>query len=82
MASPVRRLGQQGQHARFRVTQDGATLNVVAFHQAEQVLALPAGAVVDLAFTPTINTWHDQSQLELHLRAIQPHTSLHHGGSH
>ena len=68
LASPVRRLGQQGQHARFRVTQDGATLNVVAFHQAEQVLALPAGAVVDLAFTPIINTWRDQSQLELHLR--------------
>ena len=43
LASPVRRLGQQGQHARFRVTQDGATLNVVAFHQAEQVLALPPG---------------------------------------
>jgi single-stranded-DNA-specific exonuclease len=76
MASPVRRLGQQGQHARFRVTQDGATLNVVAFHQAEQVLALPAGTIVDLAFTPTMNTWRDQSQLELHLRAIQPHTSL------
>jgi single-stranded-DNA-specific exonuclease len=82
MASPVRRIGQQGQHARFRVTQDGATLNVVAFHQAEQVLALPTGAVVDLAFTPTMNTWRDQSQLELHLRAIRPHTSLHHRESH
>src|SRR3989449_9733618 len=82
LASPIRLLGQQGQHARFRVAQDGATLNVVAFHQAEQVLALPAGAVVDLAFTPTINTWRDQSQLELHLRAIRPHASLHHGESH
>jgi single-stranded-DNA-specific exonuclease len=82
LASPVRRLGQQGQHARFRVTQDGVTLNVVAFHQAEQVLALPAGAVVDLAFTPTLNTWRDQSQLELHVRAIRPHTSLHHVESH
>jgi len=82
LASPVRRLGQQGQHARFRVTQDGATLNVVAFHQAEQVLALPAGAVVDLAFTPTINTWHDQFQLELHLRAIRPHAFLHNRESH
>ena len=64
------------------MTQDGATLNVVAFHQAEQVLALPAGAVVDLAFTPTINTWHDQPQLELHLRAIRPHAFLHNRESH
>ena len=81
LASPVRRLGQQGQHARFRVTQDGATLNVVAFHQAEQVLALPARAVVDLAFTPIINTWRDQSQLEPP-PAIRPHAPLHHGESH
>src|SRR5499427_312166 len=82
LASPVRRLGQQGQHARFRVTQNGATLNVVAFHQAEQVLALPAGAVVDLAFTPMINTWRDQYQLELHLRALRPHAALVPGESH
>jgi single-stranded-DNA-specific exonuclease len=82
LASPVRRLGQQGQHARFRVTQDGASLNVVAFHQAEQVLALPAGAVVDIAFTPTINTWRDQSQLELHLRALRLHAPLPPGENH
>jgi single-stranded-DNA-specific exonuclease len=82
MASPVRRLGQQGQHARFRVTQDGAALNVVAFHQAEQILALPGGTVLDLAFTPIINTWRDQSQLELHLRALRPHAAWHHGESH
>ena len=82
LASPVRRLGQQGQHARFRVTQDGASLNVVAFHQAEQVLALPAGAVVDIAFTPTINTWREQSQLELHLRALRLHAPLPPGENH
>jgi single-stranded-DNA-specific exonuclease len=82
LASPVRRLGQQGQHARFRVTQDGASLNVVAFHQAEQVLALPAGAVVDIAYTPTINTWREQSQLELHLRSLRPHAPLPAGENH
>jgi hypothetical protein len=82
LASPVRRLGQQGQHARFRVTQDGVSLNVVAFRQAEQVLALPAGAVVDIAFTPTMNTWREQSQLELHLRALRPQASLYAGENH
>jgi single-stranded-DNA-specific exonuclease len=75
IASPIRRLGQQGQHARFRVAQDGVTLDVVAFQQAEQVVALPAGAVIDIAFTPTINTWRDQHTLELHLRALRPHVS-------
>jgi single-stranded-DNA-specific exonuclease len=74
VASPIRLLGQQQQHARFRVAQAGARLDVVAFHQAAQVMALPAGAVVDIAFTPTINTWRDQHTLELHLRALRPHT--------
>ena len=82
LASPIRLLGQQGQHARFRVAQDGVTLNVVAFHQAEQVLALPAEAVVDIAFTPTINTWRDQHTLELHLRALRPHRPLQHRENH
>ena len=82
LASAIRLLGQQGQHARFRVAQDGVTLNVVAFHQAEQVLALPAEAVVDIVFTPTINIWRDQHTLELHLRALRPHKPLQHGESH
>jgi len=74
LASPVRRLGQQGQHARFRVAQEGVMLDAVAFQQAEQVAALPPGAVVDIAFTPTLNTWRDRHTLELHLRALRPHT--------
>src|SRR5262245_41703088 len=74
LASPIRRLGQQGQHARFRVAQEGVRLDVVAFHQAEQVTALPPRAVIDLAFTPTLNTWRDQCTLELHLRALRLHT--------
>src|SRR6266446_197779 len=82
LASPIRRLGQQGQHARFRVAQEGVLLDVVAFRQAEQVTALPPGAVVDMAFTPTLNTWRDQHTLELHLRALRPHRSLQHGESH
>jgi len=74
VASPIRRLGQQGQQARFRVAQEGVLLDVVAFQQAEQVTALPPGAVLDIAFTPTLNTWRDQRTLELHLRALQLHT--------
>lgn len=82
IASPMRRLGQHGQHARFRVAQDGVTLDAVAFQQAEQVVALPAGAVIDLAFTPAINTWRDQHTLELHVRALRPHVPCSRGESH
>lgn len=70
---PIRLLGQEGQHARFRVAQEHTTLDVVAFHQAAAVTALAPGSVVDIAFSPTLNTWRQQQTLELHLRAIRPH---------
>lgn len=73
IASTIRTLGQQKQHARFRVAQGATALEVVAFNQAEQVLALPAATRLDIAFTPTINTWRERRQLELHLRALRLH---------
>lgn len=76
LASSIRLMGQEGQHARFRVAQDGVAVNVVAFHQAAAVQAFETGALLDIAFTPTINTWRDQHTLELHLRAIRPHAAL------
>lgn len=72
IVSPIRTLGAQSQHARFRVAQDGSTREVIAFQQAERLVALPAGTVVDIAFTPVINTWRDQHTVELQLRAIRP----------
>jgi single-stranded-DNA-specific exonuclease len=72
ITSSPRRLGQQGQHVRFRVAQNGATQEVIAFHMADQVLPLAGGSVVDLAFTPTINTWQGRYNVELQLRAIRP----------
>ncbi|MBM3222905.1 MAG: single-stranded-DNA-specific exonuclease RecJ [Candidatus Tectomicrobia bacterium] len=82
LASPIRLLGQQGQHARFRVTQHGVTLGAVAFQQAAQAMTLPPDAVLDIAFTPTINTWREQRTLELHLRAFRLHTPGPQGESH
>ena len=74
VASPVRRLGQEGQHARFRVEQDGAGLEVIAFQQGEQVMeAAASGGLLDIAFTPVINTWRQRRNLELHLRNLRPH---------
>lgn len=80
--SPVRALGQQKQHARFRVSQERVVLDAIAFNQAEQVLAVPPDALVDLAFAPTINTWRGQQQLELHIRALRLHKASTLGESH
>jgi single-stranded-DNA-specific exonuclease len=77
LASTMRRLGPQGQHARFRVVQNGTTLDVVAFQQAEHLQALPPAARLDIAFTPTLNTWGGRSQVELHLRSLRMHGEGH-----
>jgi hypothetical protein len=55
------------------VVQNGTTLEVVAFQQADRVQALPPDARLDIAFTPTLNTWGGRSQVELHLRSLRLH---------
>ena len=74
--SPIRRLGQEGQHARFRVEQGGAALEVIAFQRGDQVAqAATGGGALDIAFTPVINTWRERRTLELQLRDLRPHES-------
>ena len=74
VTSSIRRLGQDGQHARFSVEQDGRSLEVIAFRIAERVTeAADKGSMLDIAFVPVINTWRDQSTLELQLRDLRPH---------
>ena len=78
LASPVRRLGQEGQHARFRVEQDGAGLEAIAFQQGDRVAeAAAGGGALDVAFTPVINTWRDRRTLELQVRDVRPHVPAH-----
>ena len=74
--APVRLLGAQQQHVRFRVSQDGVALEVVAFNMATRVSALAPGTLLDIAFTPTINTWNGQRKVELHLRELRPSAPL------
>ena len=73
-ASPIRRLGQEGQHARFRVEQGDVSLEAIAFRQGDHVAEVAAGSgEFDIAFTPVINTWRDRRTLELQLRDLRPH---------
>jgi single-stranded-DNA-specific exonuclease len=73
MAGTLRRLGQEGQHVKFRVTQAECSLEVIGFHMADQVLPLAGTGLLDLAFSPAINTWQGRYDIELQLRAIRPH---------
>ena len=74
VASSIRRLGQDGQHARFTVEQEGRRLEVIAFRIADRVAqAAAAGNKLDIAFVPVINTWGNGHTLELQLRDLRPH---------
>lgn len=75
ITSPIRRLGQEGQHARFSVDQDGRSLPVIGFRLADRVAeASSRGGKLDIAFVPAVNTWGNQHTLELQLRDVRPHT--------
>ena len=75
-ASPIRRLGHEGQHARFRVEQQDTALEAIAFQQADHVAeAVAKASVLDIAFTPVFNQWRGRRTLELQLRAVRPHAS-------
>jgi single-stranded-DNA-specific exonuclease len=73
MVSPLRTMGSQGQHVRFRVAQNGTSMEVIAFHMAEQVRAHAHERWLDIAFTPMLNTWQGRTSVELQLRALRPH---------
>ena len=76
VASPIRRLGHEGQHARFRVEQQDVALEAIAFQQADHVAeAVAKASVLDIAFTPVFNQWRGRRTLELQLRAVRPHAS-------
>ncbi len=73
LASAVRRMGQQGQHAKFQVEQDATKREVIAFQQAEHVQSFDPETPLDIAFTPILNTWRGRYDVELQLRALRPH---------
>jgi hypothetical protein len=47
---------------------------VIAFGQAERICAFPPDQLLDIAFTPTLNTWRGRYHVELQLRTARPHT--------
>ena len=74
ITSPIRQMGKKGEHARFQVSQTNTTIDVIAFGQAERICALPPEQPLDIAFTPSLNTWRGRDNIELQLRAARPQT--------
>jgi single-stranded-DNA-specific exonuclease len=79
---PLRSLGQQGQHVRCRMAQNGTIIDVIAFNMAEQVRSFAKADLLDIAFTPTLNTWQGRHTVELQLRALRSHEPYPAGEKH
>ncbi|MDH3602209.1 MAG: single-stranded-DNA-specific exonuclease RecJ, partial [Candidatus Tectomicrobia bacterium] len=76
ISSPIRPMGQKGEHARFQVSHLDTSIDVIAFGQAERIRAFPPDQPLDIAFTPILNTWRGRYNVELQLRAARLHTPV------
>jgi single-stranded-DNA-specific exonuclease len=79
---PLRTLGQQGQHVRCRMAQNGTLIDVIAFNMTEQMRFFANAGLLDIAFTPALNTWQGRNTVELQLRALRPHEPYSLGEKH
>jgi single-stranded-DNA-specific exonuclease len=64
VAGPVRRLGQDGRHAKFSVEQRGSRLDVVWWGGGQETQ--PSGNI-DLAAVPELNTYQGRERVQLRL---------------
>ncbi|MBT3231811.1 MAG: single-stranded-DNA-specific exonuclease RecJ [Calditrichaeota bacterium] len=52
-------------HLKFKVSQNGAVIEAIAFNRGEDIKRLQTNRIVDLIYTIEENTWMDRSNLQL-----------------
>ncbi|BBM85254.1 single-stranded-DNA-specific exonuclease RecJ [Candidatus Uabimicrobium amorphum] len=65
------RAGGKGEHLIFYVRQNDTTFKAVFFGQGERLDELVEAKVCDLAFSPTINTWGENHNIELMVKDMK-----------
>jgi single-stranded-DNA-specific exonuclease len=65
-----RLVGNDGKHVKLNVTDGRATVDAIAFGQAQHWVGLHAN-VVDLAYTAEWNEWNGQRRVQLNVKSIQ-----------
>jgi single-stranded-DNA-specific exonuclease len=73
----VRPVGQEGRHLKLRVTQEGASGEVIGWDMGGLAANLTGDATIDLAFAPEFNDWQGQRNIQLkahdvHVRQAAP----------
>ncbi len=71
VAAAPRRVGKTGNHLSLLVKQGNAVMKAIAFGAGDWIDRLPQGAMVDLAFEPTLNEWNGNTSVELEVKDLQ-----------
>lgn len=74
-AIDARRVGHEGRHLMFRVTDSRRTLSCIAFGQGERLAEVAPGGLIDLAGAVRLETWQGQEQVKIHVRDFRPVTA-------
>jgi single-stranded-DNA-specific exonuclease len=71
LVNPPKRMGNRGNHLMMTLTQGKGTIRAVAFNMGDLLEPLAGVKEIDVAATPTLNTFNGRTNVELHLKDIQ-----------
>lgn len=58
-------------HLRFKVFQNGSTVDAIAFNRAEDIEIAHNGSLIDMVYSVDENVWQDRSNLQLKVRDLR-----------
>ncbi|OQB25347.1 MAG: Single-stranded-DNA-specific exonuclease RecJ [Firmicutes bacterium ADurb.Bin182] len=67
----IRLVGGKGEHLKASVRQDDHAVDLIAFGRGDRAFDYSAMSRVKIAFTPAIDEWNNQKNVQLHLKAIE-----------
>ncbi len=74
LAGTPRLLGREGKHLSFQATDGNLSIRCVGFNMGDLYDDLRSWGQLELAGTPSINTYRGSRSIELHLQAVRPRT--------
>jgi single-stranded-DNA-specific exonuclease len=64
-------VGERKNHVQLRLMQGETTIKGIAWNLADKLKTLGAGAVISLAFCPSINEWNGRREVQLEIKDVK-----------
>ncbi len=64
-------IGEEKNHLRLQIQKGESVLSCIAFRMGEYINELSPGSIIDVAFTPEINTYNGRRSVQLRVRDIK-----------